>query len=168
MTGGSDDRQKGLSLLFCEAVNSGAAMGFLAPLTEAKAARYWQEDVFAFLATGLYLWVAEYGGQIVGSVQREPSKKENGLHRAEIQKLLVLKAFRGQGIATKLLAAAEDRARSVGKTLLILDTEAGSVGEIVYTHLGWQKTGEIPQFALSSNGQFPETARFISRAWACR
>ena len=55
------------------------------------------------------LWVAEAEGKIVGSVQLAPSQKENGRHRAELQKLFVHSAFRGQGISTQLMAAAESR-----------------------------------------------------------
>ena len=129
--------------------------GFLAPLSIDRATRYW-EQVLASLGDGLLLWVAETEGRVVGSVQLAPSQKENGRHRAELQKLFVLSAFRGQGIATRLMAAAETAALAAGRTLLVLDTLAGSDAEPVYRHLGWQRAGEIPNYAASPDGQlFP-------------
>ena len=48
-----------------------------------------------------------------------------------------------------------DRA-AAGRTLLVLDTLAGSDAEPVYRHLGWQRAGEIPKYAASPDGQlFP-------------
>jgi acetyltransferase len=93
------------------------------------------------------LWVAESDGQIIGSVQLELCGKENGRHRAEVQKLLVRSAFRGRGVSTLLMRAAEECARADCRTLLVLDTQAGSVAEAVYRHLGWQPAGQIPDYA---------------------
>lgn len=146
--------------LLIDAVHNGASVGFLAPLSIDRAARYW-EQVLGSLGDGLLLWVAEEDGAIVGSVQLAPSQKENGRHRAELQKLFVLSAFRGQGISTQLMSTAESAARAAGRTLLVLDTLAGSVAEAVYRHLGWQRAGEIPNFAASPDGQLHATVYYF-------
>lgn len=140
-----------LSELLIDSVHNGASVGFLAPLTKETAEKYWQK-IFAALNDGLALWVAESDGQVVGSVQLDPCQKQNGRHRAEIQKLFVLKAFRGQGISSQLMAAAETFARNDKRTLLVLDTLSGTFAETVYQHLGWQKAGEIPQYAATPDG----------------
>src|SRR5512139_4082472 len=137
--------------LLQDAVHGGASVGFLAPLAEDTAVRYWHR-VFGQLPDGLCLWVAESDGKIMGSVQLDRCGKENGRHRAEVQKLLVHSASRGRGVSTLLMRAVEEFARADGRTLLVLDTQAGSVAESVYRHLGWQPAGHIPDYAASPNG----------------
>jgi acetyltransferase len=153
---------QGLCGLLSDAVAHGASVGFLAPLAPQAAARYW-EQAFSSLSTGLHLWVAQSEGVVVGSVQLLPSEKENGRHRAEIQKLLVLKSHRGQGIASQLMQAAEAFARSKDRTLLVLDTQVGSPAEAMYRHLGWQKAGEIPGYAAAPDGELQATAYYFKR-----
>jgi acetyltransferase len=152
----------GLRALLIDAVEHGASVGFLAPLAPQTAAHYW-ERAFSSLGTGLYLWVAQSDGVVVGSVQLLPSGKENGLHRAEIQKLIVLKSHRGQGIASQLMQQAEAFARSKDRTLLTLDTQVGSAAESVYRHLGWKKGGEIPGYAAAPDGELLATAYYFKR-----
>jgi len=137
--------------LLQDAVQGGASVGFLAPLSEDTAVCYWHR-VFGQLSDGHCLWVAESDGQIIGSVQLELCAKANGRHRAEVQKLLVHSAFRGRGVSTLLMRAAEECARAEGRTLLVLDTQAGSVAEAVYRHLGWRPAGQIPDYATTPNG----------------
>ena len=148
-----------LSELLIDSVHNGASVGFLAPLTKETAEKYWQK-VFAALNDDLALWVAESDGQVVGSVQLDPCQKQNGRHRAEIQKLFVLKAFRGQSISSKLMAAAETFARNNKHTLLVLDTLSGTFAETVYQHLGWQRGGEIPQYAATPDGVLHATVYY--------
>ncbi len=150
----------GLCDLLTDSVNNGASVGFLSPLSRETAKQYW-ERVFQSLGTSLALWVAEQHGKVVGSVQLSLCERENGRHRAEVQKLFVLSVNRGQGIAAKLMSELERFARSAGRTLLVLDTQAGSVAESVYQHLAWQRVGEIPDYAASPNGELHATAYYF-------
>ena len=152
----------GLSSLLIDAVHGGASVGFLAPLTEDRARRYW-EQVAEALSRDTALWVAEDDGRIVGSVQLCSCLKENGRHRAEVQKLFVLTSHRGLGVATKLMAALEQFARGDQRSLLVLDTIAASVAESVYAHLGWLKVGEIPVYAAMPDGELRPTAYYYKR-----
>lgn len=160
LTSPDKDLLDGLSDLLIDSVHNGASVGFLEPLSTARAVAYW-EDVFASLGAGLVLWVAEQDGQVAGSVQLSLCQKENGRHRAEVQKLLVLKAFRGQGIASKLLADLESFARADSRTLLVLDTHTGSPAEAVYRHLGWQRAGDIPGYATTPDGALCSTTYYF-------
>lgn len=158
-----DSSIPGLCRLLMDAVNGGASVGFLAPLSHQTALRYWQH-VFANLNDdGLVLWIAEVDGEIVGSVQLDLCGKENGRHRAEIQKLFVMRTHRGKGVSSALMQTGEAFARTNGLTLLVLDTQAGSIAESVYQHLGWQKVGEIPGYAASPNGELHATSYFFKR-----
>jgi acetyltransferase len=74
--------------LLQDVVNGGASVGFLRPLQYATAATYWG-GIAAEVAGGERLmWGAFEDGKVIGSVQLEPSMKENGRHRAEVQKLM--------------------------------------------------------------------------------
>ncbi|MCB5532122.1 GNAT family N-acetyltransferase, partial [Thomasclavelia ramosa] len=66
---------------------------------------------------------------------------------------LVHRRARRQGIAEKLLRALEAKARELGKTTLVLDTVTGSDASRVYERTGWQKAGDIPNYALMPAGQ---------------
>jgi len=141
----------GLCRLLQDVVDGGASVGFLAPLSEDDASAYWRH-IFTELSGTRRLWVAEVDGEVAGSVQLDPCLKQNGRHRAEIQKLIVHRDFRGEGISSRLMAEAEAAAKSIGCTLLVLDTEAQSHAEAVYQHLGWTPCGGVPGFALGADG----------------
>lgn len=150
---------RGLATLLIDAVDGGASVGFLSPLTVDDATSYWRE-VAADVGIHRHLWVAEDGDRVVGSVQIAVCEKPNGRHRAELQKLLVARAHRGQGVATALMNAAENYAAELGLRLLILDTHAGSPAEAVYRHRGWNKVGEVPEYAGLPNGDLIATAYY--------
>ena len=154
---------RGLCELLRDCVDHGASVGFLSPLDAAAAARYWERVLAAVEQGSLLLWVAEDGDRVVGSVQLEPCPKDNGRHRAEVQKLLVLTAHRGRGLARALMAEAERFAREARRTLLVLDTEVGSVAESVYRTLGWTRAGEIPDYATTPAGKLHPTVYYYKR-----
>lgn len=151
-----------LSALLTDAVHGGASVGFLAPLSAHTASTYWA-GVMAALGPAQVLWVAEQGGQVVGTVQLSLCTKDNGRHRAELQKLLVLSAQRGQGLARRLMTMAEDFARQHGLSLLVLDTLADSKAEGLYAHLGWQRAGQIPSYAGDPQGRLCATVVFYKQ-----
>jgi GNAT superfamily N-acetyltransferase len=153
----NDVDMKQLNALLIDVVHGNASIGFLAPLAEQDAEQYWTQ-VLASLGAGLQLWIAENQGEIVGSVQLAPCQKSNGRHRADLQKLMVKPSQRGLGISSRLVLAAENHAKNSHLSLLVLDTEAGSLAESMYQHWGWQKTGEIPHFALTPTSKMHATA----------
>jgi GNAT superfamily N-acetyltransferase len=138
--------------LLTDTVDTGASVGFLRPLDAGIARRYWQE-VFAAVAAGTKILLAAWiDDQIVGSVQLELAQRPNGVHRAEVQKLIVLSRHRRRGIASELMQAIEREARTAARSLLVLDTEARSGAEPFYETRQWQRVGSIPNFALSTDG----------------
>jgi acetyltransferase len=149
----------GLCDLLIDVVGHGSSVGFLWPLTPDTARQYW-EKAMAGLGASHAMWVAEEGGEVVGTVQLALCEKDNGRHRAEVQKLVVRSSHRGQGIASTLMKELEQFARADGRTLLVLDTEAGSAAESVYQHLGWQRGGKIPNYAASPDGKLQATCYY--------
>jgi GNAT superfamily N-acetyltransferase len=65
--------------------------------------------------------------------------------------MLVHRRARRRGIGAALLDAAERCALGAGKTLLVLDTASGDA-ERLYARHGWQRCGQIPDYALWPDG----------------
>jgi GNAT superfamily N-acetyltransferase len=149
----------GLGVLLQDCVHGGASLGFLSPLSLETAQRFWA-DILVSLGDKCWLWVAREGDTVVGSVVLSLCAKENGRHRAEVQKLLVVTSHRGQGIASRLMDALESCARTHRLTLLFLDTEAGSGAESLYKRLDWTRVGEIPDYAANPAGELHPTALY--------
>ncbi len=137
-----------------DAIQSGASVGFLLPLADGELHRYW-EGVIASVASGeKVLLIAQQAGRIVGTVQVALESRANGSHRVEIQKLLVDRRARRQGIGEALMYAAEAVVRATGRSLIVLDTRTGDDAERLYRRLGYQLAGIIPRYARSIEGQF--------------
>ncbi|MBC7983925.1 MAG: GNAT family N-acetyltransferase, partial [Candidatus Obscuribacterales bacterium] len=131
----------GLIALLADAVNTGASVGFLRPLNADLARDYWH-DVFACVGKGTRIvLIARNDNTIVGSVQLDLCVKQNGVHRAEVQKLMVGSQYRRQGIATALMGAVEAEALLASRSLLVLDTEARSAAEPFYESRQWSRVG---------------------------
>ncbi len=149
-----------LAVILVDAVANGASVNFLAGLSEAEAAIFWQGQMEAIEAGGRVLLVAEADGRIVGTVVVTFAPQPNGPHRAEIGKMLVHSSVRRRGVGRQLLAAAEEVARRAGKTLLHLDTQTGSAGEALYRATGWIEFGVMPGHSLTPDGRL-EAATFF-------
>lgn len=149
-----------LQQLLADCVDSGASVGFLAPVATQDLCDYWQGVAASLHPEQRRLWIAVQDQRIVGAVQLSLTSKANGAHRAEVEKLMVARHARGQGISKLLMAALEQSARQLGLKLLILDTRLGDVASLLYRAMGYQEAGQIPAFALSSNGQFDATVFF--------
>ena len=149
-----------LVALLQDCVHSGASVGFIPPLTPDTAEAYWVETLIEVAQGKRILLVSLEGKELAGSVQLSLVTKENGLHRAEVQKLVVHTRFRNRGIARALLSAVEDIARKEGRTLLVLDTEQDSVAEKLYMKQGYIRAGVIPQYATSASGSLITTVIF--------
>jgi len=93
-------------------------------------------------------------------VQLSLGQKENGRHRAEVQKLLVHTRYRNRGLGRRLMDAIESEARQRDLTLLVLDTIAGELAEQLYLKLGYVRVGEIPNYASFPDGRLWTTVIF--------
>ena len=151
-----------LVALFQDAIDSGAALGFLPPLTAEAAAAYWQRVGEGVAAGSLVLLVAREATthEIIGTVQLAPAPQSNGRHRAEVMKMMVHRRARRQGLARQLLHALEAEARLRGRTTLVLDTRAGDVAEPLYQSVGYRMAGTIPDFAQSADGSLHATVLY--------
>ena len=69
-----------LSKLLKVVVNDGASIGFLPPLEQKDATKYWQ----TVLAPEVILYVAKINNVVAGSIKLQLVTKHNGINKAEI------------------------------------------------------------------------------------
>jgi GNAT superfamily N-acetyltransferase len=142
----------GLSDVLIDCVEGGASVSFMLPMSRAKAGAFWRSTSASVVRGERVVLAAEdAAGAIVGTVQVILAQPENQSHRGDLVKMLVQRRARRRGIGTALLAAAERSALSAGKTLLVLDTASGDA-ERLYVRQGWQRCGQIPNYALWPDG----------------
>lgn len=154
------DQISALSKVLIDCVEGGASVSFMLPMTQDKADTFWRGVADGVAAGERILLVAEDDGEIVGTVQVILKQPENQSHRADIAKMLVHRKARKRGVGAALMLAAEDAARKADKTVLVLDTVTGSDAERLYTRLGWERVGVIPNYALWPQGGLCPTTYF--------
>ncbi|MFJ8118618.1 GNAT family N-acetyltransferase [Bacillus mycoides] len=148
-----DEDIEELSELLKTVVNDGASIGSLPPLEQKEATNYWQ----TVLAPEVILYVAKINNEVAGSIQLHLVTKPNGIHRAEICKLMTHPNYRRNGIGRLLMQKAEERAKQENRSLLVLDTREGDSSNRLYKSLGFQESGKIPGYAISPNGELDAT-----------
>jgi ribosomal protein S18 acetylase RimI-like enzyme len=148
----SDRDVRALGELLVDAVDSGAAVSFLAPLTLERAEQWWRGTLTAIESGAIFLVARDVSG-IVGTVQMQPAWAPNQPHRADIAKLIVHRRGQRAGIGGRLMRSIEDAARQAGFTLLTLDAKQGGAAVHLYRRMGWTEVGVIPRYALDPDGK---------------
>jgi GNAT superfamily N-acetyltransferase len=150
-----------LAAILRECVEGGASVNFVLPFSQQDSEAWWRRAVLPALAAGeRRLLVAREAGRILGTVQLALAAQPNQAHRADVTKLLVHPDGRRRGIGRALMLRLEEVAREEGRSLLTLDTVAGSAAQLLYESLGWVLLGVVPRFALS-----PDRARLEGSAF---
>ena len=143
---------EGLCDVLIDCVEGGASVSFMLPMTREKARAFWRRVAAGAERGDRTVVVAEDDdGTLLGTAQVVNAESENQPHRADIAKMLVRRSARKRGLGEALLRAAEKAALQSGKTLLVLDT-ASPEAERLYAREGWQRVGEIPEYALLPDG----------------
>ena len=149
-----------LAAILVDAVASGASVNFLDGFPAEEASAFWAARLPSLSEGSTALFIARVGGVLVGTVLLFFAWQPNSPHRGEIGKMLVHSSMRRRGIGERLLRAAEEAALAHGRTLLVLDTAAGSAGDRLYRRCGWIPLGTVPGFAQNTRGE-PEGATFF-------
>jgi GNAT superfamily N-acetyltransferase len=153
----------GLCDVLTDCVEGGASVSFMQPMTLAKAADFWREVAASLLRGERALVVAEdERGVIIGTAQAVWATPENQPHRADVSKMLVHRSARRLGVGAAVLKAVEAAACESGRTLLVLDT-ASADAERLYDRCGWQRVGNIPDYALLPDGGLCGTVVYYKR-----
>lgn len=155
-------RQSWVELLR-DVVDGGASVNFLPPLSDAVAIAFWDKVAQEMEAGERIVLAAFCDDVLAGCAHVVLASQPNGQHRAEIQKMLVHSAYRRRGLGRALLRAAETAALAVGRWLIVLDTERGSVAEGMYRACGYQEAGVIPDFARGATGHYIATVVFYRK-----
>ncbi|MGU3352790.1 GNAT family N-acetyltransferase [Bacillus sp. M5A3_1b] len=148
----NDDMEE-LSKLLKTVVDDGASIGFLPPLEQIESTKYWE----TVLAPEVILYVAKINNEVAGSIQLHLVTKPNGIHRAEICKLMTHPNFRRNGIGRSLMQKAEERAKQENRSLIVLDTREGDPSNRLYKSLDYKEVGKILEYAISPNGNLDAT-----------
>ena len=146
-----------LVALLQDVVNSGGTIGFMPPVSSEEAHAYWQDVIQALQGPLRVLVVAREGETLVGSAQLDLCGRSNGLHRAEVMKVMVHSQQRKKGIGAQLMRAIETQAKLEGRSTLVLDTREGDDGVRLYQREGYVAAGVIPQYARSADGSLHAT-----------
>ncbi|MCW8311394.1 GNAT family N-acetyltransferase [Sphingobacterium sp. InxBP1] len=143
-----------LASLTMDVVRGGASVGFMGDLSHEEASNFWQQVLVKATAGKIVLLIAKNtsSNQIVGTVQLQVDLPRNQPHRADVAKMLVHSSFRRRGLAESLLNRIEQLAKTLGKSLLVLDTVSYSPAHALYLKCGWKVVGEIPNYALLPDG----------------
>jgi GNAT superfamily N-acetyltransferase len=150
-----------LADLLVDCVEDGASLGFLPPLPRDRAVAFWTAVAIGVARGERVLLVAEdTGRRIVGTVQMIAALPDNQRHRADVAMLLVHPCARRNGIAQRLIAALDDAARAERKAVLVCDVVTGSDAARLCQRTGWQRVGNIPNYALMPGGRFCGTTYF--------
>jgi GNAT superfamily N-acetyltransferase len=158
----SDADLDGLADVLVDCVEGGASVSFMAPLTRRRARAFWVGIADDVARGDRALVVADDESGVVGTVQLALALPENQPHRADLVKILVHRRPRRRGVGEALLRAAEETARDLGRTLLVLDT-ASAEAERLYVRAGWQRVGAIPDYALLPQGGLADTVVYYRR-----
>lgn len=163
-SGGIERHLSDLGELLHASVHQGASIGFLLPFSETDGIDFWRDTVEpAVRASAVLLLVAYQNDKVIGSVQLGYNTPANQPHRADVMKLMVHPAHRRQGIARALMVELEHHAKKLDRSLLTLDTRSGDGAEPLYTSLGFQTVGMIPNFCkdtLDHNRLDPTTIMY--------
>jgi GNAT superfamily N-acetyltransferase len=151
-----DEYRDELADVLFDCVDGGASVGYMAGFTleDARAA------MAAFFDGRRVVLGAFDDGELIGTAQLVPSPMPNQPHRADVAKVLVRRSARGRGVAAQLMERIEAEARARGITVLVLDTVTDSPADRLYSRLGWQRVGPIPNYALLTDGTPCETTFF--------
>jgi GNAT superfamily N-acetyltransferase len=152
-----------LAVILADAVAAGASVGFLLPFSPEDAATWWQSIERDVVRGDVVVIAARLQRRVVGTAQLRLAQWPNAQHRAEVAKVLVHRSARRHGVATALMREIERIALAEGRTLLVLDTIAGSDAERLYQRLGWTRAAEIPGYAGMPDGELRPTVIFYRR-----
>jgi GNAT superfamily N-acetyltransferase len=150
----------GLVEVLVDCVEGGASVGFMLPFSRERAQEFWSSVAEAVDRGDRALLVAEDADGICGTVHLILAQPDNQPHRADLTKMLVHSRARRRGLGEALMRAAEAMAVDCGKTLLVLDAVTDGDAYRLYSRLGWERVGDVPDFALWPHGGYCATTYF--------
>ncbi|HMJ51190.1 MAG TPA: GNAT family N-acetyltransferase [Polyangiaceae bacterium] len=158
-----EEKREELAALLTNCVESGASVGFIPPLPVSQALQYWDGLAPDLQSSCRLLLVVLVDHRVAGAVQLALCTKKNGLHRAEVEKLMVHTGHRRAGLGRALMDGIEQLAKKYDRKLLVLDTRSGDAASALYRKCGYIEAGQIPDYALNATGQLDATTYFYKQ-----
>lgn len=155
-----------LARLLHECVQADASIGWVRTPSLDAALAYWQRIAASEARGERCWWGIEQGGEMLGSAQLVTDGPENGRLRAEVCKVMVHPGARRRGAGRALMQAVEAEARTLGKRLILLDTNTGSPAQRLYESLGWEVCGVMPDYAEQADGSLGATTWMFKKLQA--
>lgn len=152
-----------LASVLIDCVEGGASIGFMLPITRDRALTFWTRVAKAVADERRAILVAEDAHGLCGTVQLVLDMPDNQPHRADLVKMLIHRRARRTGLGAALMRGAEDLARECGRSVLVLDAVTGGDASRLYERLGWQRAGDIPDYALMPDGAMCSTTYYFKR-----
>jgi ribosomal protein S18 acetylase RimI-like enzyme len=146
-----------LAALIVETVAGGGSVSFMHPFALEDARTFWRGSLTAANEGQRIVLGAFDGDLLVGTLTLLLDCPPNQPHRAEFAKMMTRPSYRGRGVATALIGAAEQIARAKGRTLIVLDTASDGGAGSLYERCGFRLAGEIPNYALKPHGGYTGT-----------
>lgn len=159
----SPDTLAALSEILIETVAGGGSVSFMHPLERGAAEAFWSDSLSAAARGERIVLGAFAGAALAGTVTLQLHCPPNQPHRAEVAKMMTRPAFRGRGVATALMRAAEALAVERARTLLTLDTAVDEGASGFYERLGFTHAGTIPDYAFKPHGGLTGTMIYWKR-----
>jgi GNAT superfamily N-acetyltransferase len=155
-------RLEELTELVADVVGHGASLGFGLPLVRSDVQAYWRIVAGEVASGRKELFVAlDERGRVQGSAQLALESRTGGRHCADVQKVMVRHARRGQGIGAVLMHRLEDAAWLAGRTVLFLDAGKGASGATDFCRrLGYTFAGSMPDGAGNLGGRLAASVLF--------
>jgi acetyltransferase len=147
-----------LCVLVRDSVSGGASVGWVSVPSELEASNYWRAVADQVQSGAIVLLVARSLSQVLGTVQLHLSARPNGVHRAEVARLLVHSSARRRGVGAALMRAIEEEALQRRVSLLVLDTRTGDPSQHLYEKIGYLLAGIIPNYARGTAGTLEPTS----------
>lgn len=141
-----------LTALLRDAVDAGAALGFLPPLGDDECLRYWLSLRTGLRGSERVLLVAHVWGRLAGSGRLMLPRWPNARQRAEVQKLIVGQGFQRRGVGAALMVALDHVAKASGRSLVILGNRGSEAPQRFFQHLDYQLAGVLPDAVAGTAG----------------
>jgi GNAT superfamily N-acetyltransferase len=148
--------------LIHDAIHHHHSVGFLLSTTKAELGEFWLEEISDLKTRNTFV-IARIDNRIVGIVILSRETRPNGRHRAELRKLIVHSNFQRLGIGKALVDEATLYAKTLGLSLLYLDSATDFLVDTVYESWGWQKAGSIPDYSSKPDGTLEPTTYFYKK-----
>ncbi len=152
-----------LSELLIDTVARGGSVSFMHPLEPAAARSFWEGSLEAAARDERVILGAFAEELLIGTVTLLLDCPPNQPHRAEIAKLMTRGTYRSQGVGRLLMQEVERLAIERGRTLLTLDTASDQGASGFYEKLGFERVGEIPDYAFKPHGGLTGTIIYFKR-----